>query len=186
MSLSNTCEHGVVQQFCPTCKVPFQEKRRQQRLHSGVTSGERKSPLNSDTYFDHTWEEWFAMRDAGAVVILEHARQRRFLTYPELWAGIQATVNFEIGNPWRQVPQLLGYISDNTFEEIGLFVTALVVDGDAEHGPSEGFFRLAADRGALPEADSPPKGILWTGMTPRQRAFWESQVARIFEKSDQI
>jgi hypothetical protein len=186
MNTNNVCEHGVVLQFCPTCRVLFQEKRRQERLRSEATAGERKSPLNSETYFDHSWKEWFEMRDAGAALIFEHARQRKFLTYPELWAGIRARVDFEIGNPWRQVPHLLGYISECTFEEIGLFVTALIVDGDAQHGPSEGFFRLAADRGALPEADSPPKGIIWTGMSPRQKAFWESQVERIFAKSDQI
>lgn len=126
------------------------------------------------------------MRDAGSTIILEHARARQFLTYPQLWAGVRTRVGFDIGHPWRQIPILLEYISDYTFEEIGLFVTALVVDGDPGIGPSEGFFRLAAQRGALPKADAPPTGIPWTGITARQRSFWENQVARIFEKSDQI
>ena len=126
------------------------------------------------------------MRDAGSEIILERARRRRYLTYPQLWAGVRTRVGFEIGHPWRQIPILLEYISDNAFEGIGLFVTAIVVDGDPQTGPSEGFFRLAAQRGALPEADAPPTGVPWTGMTARQRAFWEDQVSRIFGNSDQI
>jgi hypothetical protein len=126
------------------------------------------------------------MRDTGAAIILEHARKREYLTYPQLWAGIRSRVAFDIGHPWRQIPLLLESISDATFEDIGLFVTALVVDGDPQIGPSEGFFRLAAQRGALREADAPPTGVPWKGMTARQRAFWKEQVARIFEKSDQI
>jgi hypothetical protein len=126
------------------------------------------------------------MRDAGAATILEHARTREYLTYPQFWADVRSRVDFEIGHPWRQIPTLLEYISDYTFEEIGLFVTALVIDGDPHIGPKEGFFRLAAQRGALPEADAPPLGVVWTGMSVRQRAFWEDQVARIFDKSDQI
>jgi hypothetical protein len=141
---------------------------------------------NSDPYFGHTWAEWFAMRDAGAALILEHGRVREYLPYPQVWAGVRTRVGFEIGHPWRQIPLLLEHISDYTFEGIGLFVTALVVDGDPLIGPSEGFFRLAAQRGALPESDAPPTGIPWTGMTARQRAFWDEQVSRIFEKSDQI
>jgi hypothetical protein len=185
METSNLCVHGVVLQLCPTCKKSFQEKQRFQRRRFGSVEG-RKTPENSDSFFGHTWPEWFTMRDAGAAIILEHARAREYLTYPELWAGIRARVDFEIGHPWRQIPILLGYISDYTFEEIGLFVTALVVDGDPQVGPSEGFFRLAAQRGALPEADAPPTGIPWKGMTTAQRAFWEEQVTRIFQKSDQI
>jgi hypothetical protein len=185
MTSSNLCEHGVVLQLCPRCKEAFRQKRRVERRRSTSYSG-RKTPDNSDSFFGHTWPEWFAMRDAGAAIILEHARAREFLTYPELWAGVRSRVDFEIGHPWRQIPILLGYISDYTFEEIGLFMTALVVDGDPEVGPSEGFFRLAAQSGALPEADSPPMGMPWKGMTARQRAFWRDQVDRIFEKSDQI
>lgn len=185
MSVSNLCEHGNVLQLCPKCKDAFRAKRRVERQHSETWTG-RKTPDNSDSYFGHTWPEWFAMRDAGAAIILEHGRKRRYMTYPQLWAGVRTRVGFEIGHPWRQVPSLLEYISDYTFEEIGLFVTALVVDGDPLTGPSEGFFRLAAQRGALSESDAPPTGIPWTGMTARQRVFWEEQVARIFEKSDQI
>lgn len=126
------------------------------------------------------------MRDVGAAAILERARKRQFLTYPQLWDEVRSRVGSDIGHPWRQVPLLLEYISDYTFEEVGLFVTALVVDGDPAVGPSEGFFRLAAQRGALPQADEPPTGVPWTGMSPRQRAFWEDQVKRIFAKSDRI
>jgi hypothetical protein len=185
MNFSNLCEHGFVLQLCPKCKGAFREKRRVESRGAGSWAG-RKSPDNSDSYFGHTWPEWFAMRDAGAAIILEHGRIRHYLTYPQLWAGIRKRVEFEIGHPWRQIPSLLGYISDYTFEEIGLFVTALVVDGDPSNGPSEGFFRLAAQRGALAERDAPPTGIPWTGMTTGQKAFWEEQVARIFAKSDQI
>jgi hypothetical protein len=126
------------------------------------------------------------MRDAGAAIILEHARARQYLTYPELWAGVRTRVGFEIGEPWRQIPILLEYISDFTYEDIGLYVTAIVVDGDPLTGPSEGFFRLAAARGGLPEMDAPPTGIPWVGMTENQRTFWKRQVSRIFDKSDQI
>ena len=107
----------------------------------------------------------------GAAIILEQARAKQFLTYPELWAGVRSRVGFEIGDPWRQVPILLEYISDSTYEAIGLFVTALVVDGTPTNRPSEGFFRLAAQRGALPEADAPPTGVPWTGMTARQSSL---------------
>jgi hypothetical protein len=185
MNSSNLCAHGVVLQLCPRCKNSFREKRRVERRRSDSWTG-RKTPDNSDSFFGHTWPEWFAMRDAGADIILEHARRQRYLTYPELWAGVRTRVGFDIGHPWRQIPILLEYISDNTFELIGLFVTAIVVDGGPESGPSEGFFRLAASRGALPEADAPPTGESWAGMTGPQRTFWENQVSRIFEKSGQI
>jgi hypothetical protein len=185
MSGTNLCEHGVVLQLCPKCKKAFREKQRVERRRSDSWTG-RKTPENSDSFFGHAWPEWFAMRDSGAAIILEHARARQFLTYPELWAGVRSRMGFEIGHPWRQIPILLEYISDYTFEEIGLFVTAIVVDGAPQNGPSEGFFRLAAQRGALPEADAPPTGVLWKGMTARQRAFWEEQVSGIFHKSDQM
>ena len=150
MTASNHCEHGVVLQLCPKCKDAFREQRRVERQGSNSWTG-RKTPDNSDSFFGHTWPEWFAMRDAGAAIILEHARAGEYLTYPELWAGVRSRVGFEIGDPWRQVPILLEYISDYTFEDIGLFVTALVVDGTPANGPSEGFFRLAGQRGALPK-----------------------------------
>jgi hypothetical protein len=182
---TNLCEHGVILQLCPNCKSAFRERRQVERKRSDSWSG-RKTPDNSSSFHGHTWPEWFAMRDAGAAIILEHARAHEYLTYPQFWAGVRSSVDFDIGHPWRQIPILLEYISDYTFEEIGLFVTALVIDGEPRIGPKEGFFRLASQRGALPEADAPPPGVVWTGMNARQRAFWEEQVARIFDKSDQI
>ena len=181
MSSSNLCEHGVVLQLCPKCKDAFRELRRVDRRRSDSLTG-RKTPDNSDSYFGHTWPEWFAIRDAGAHIILDHARRRQYLTYPQLWAGVRTRMSFEIGHPWRQIPILLEYISDYAFEEIGLFVTAIVVDGDPLNGPSEGFFRLAAQRGALPEADAPPMGVPWKGITASENVLEGSDIENLREE----
>ena len=74
---------------------------------------------------------------------------KQYLTYPQLWSGVRTRVGFEIGDPWRQIPILLEYISDFTYEDIGLFVTALVVDGAPQNGPSEGFFRARGSAGSV-------------------------------------
>jgi hypothetical protein len=76
---------------------------------------------------------------------------------------------------------LLEYISGRAYEGVGLFVTALVIDPEVG-GPSEGFFRLAAARGALPEKDAPEMGRPWTAMTTAQRTFWKEQVTKLFER----
>ena len=93
----------------------------------------------------------FAMRDAGASIILEHARRRQYLTYPQFWAGVRTRSGFDIGHPWRQIPILLEYISDYAFEDIGLFMTAFVVDEDPLNGRSEG-----SSGSPLNEARCPP------------------------------
>jgi hypothetical protein len=121
------------------------------------------------------------MCDSGRDLILERVKSRRFVTYPELWTGIEAMLQRDIGHPWRQIPLLLEYISDRTYEEIGLFLTAMVIDPELG-GPSEGFFRLAAARGALPERDAPETGVTWSGMTTNQKEFWQEQAQKIFER----
>jgi hypothetical protein len=141
----------------------------------------RKTPDNSSHYFRHPWPEWFEMCDAGRDLILERVRLKQFLTYPELWSGIKARLQRDIGDPWRQVPLLLEYISDRTYEDLGLFITAMVIDPETG-SPSEGFFRLAADRGALAGQDAPEMGVRWEGMTAKQKDFWQDQASKIFER----
>jgi hypothetical protein len=159
------------------CKVSI---RKAQRRAIASSSG-RKTPDNSSDYFGHPWDEWFAMCDAGRDLILESVRLKRFLPYPEFWSGIKTRLQRDIGDPWRQEPLLLEYISDRTYEDLGLFITAMVIDPETGH-PSEGFFRLAAARGALPEQEAPEMGVTWKQMTPKQKVFWEDQARKIFER----
>ena len=175
----NRCEHGKIPQFCSVCKVKIRERN---RTKSQQATG-RKTPQNSASFFGHTWDQWFEMCDVGTRVILDCARRGGLILYSDLWQAIQTEIEWDIGHPWRQIPFLLEYISDRTYEDLGIFITALAVDGvGGNHGPSEGFFRLAASRGALPESDSPPIGMPWTGMTPNQRRFWREQVDMIRQK----
>ena len=155
------------------------------RLPRNPTSSGRKTPQNSDTYFGHSWPEWSEMVDVGIAYLIECAKRHRTAAYGELWEAIEKVLGRDIGNSWRQMPQLLGYISERSFEGVGLFLTALVVDDVPDGHPEQGFFRLAAKRGALPEREAPRMGEPWT-ITSTQRRFWEEQVAAIFAKAEHL
>jgi hypothetical protein len=122
------------------------------------------------------------MRDAGAAHIISRAGQRRKTYYGELWTAIERQVGEELGNSWRQLPYLLGDIAKHVYDEIGLILTALVIYEERDEHPGEGFFRLAAEMGALREEDAPPVGERWEGMTTAQRDFWETQVQSLFAR----
>jgi hypothetical protein len=139
----------------------------------------RKTPENSTTFFGHSWPLWHRMRDAGIVHIAACAKESRTTTYAELWSAIQKQVSEDIGRPFRQIRALAGTIANHAHDTHEPMLTALVVhEGDGHPGP--GFFRLAAQRGLLPEADFPSEEEEWTAITPNQQAFWESQVNAVF------
>jgi len=98
----------------------------------------------------------------------------------ELWPAAELRLGVSLGNPWRQIPNLLGHISEQAHEDHGLLLSALVVEEGLAPQPGEGFFRLAAALGLLAERDSPAPSVPWQGMTHAQRAFWEEQVSAIF------
>lgn len=121
------------------------------------------------------------MCDVGAEIVIKGARRGEMTRYGELWSAIGQKLGRDIGKSWRQMPMLLEYISDRTFQSEGLFVSALVVDHETNE-PNEGFFRLAAAQGLLVEDEAPIDGEPWTGMAPTQRSLWEDQVEAIFER----
>jgi hypothetical protein len=120
------------------------------------------------------------MREAGMEHIAETSHEQHLSTYAGMWKGIVDRVGEEAGDPWRQLPMLLGYISDEYLEVLGALPTAVVVYDLADKHPGPGFFRLAAYHGLLSEGDAPTPGEEWLQMTDRQRAFRDEQVARIF------
>jgi hypothetical protein len=122
------------------------------------------------------------MRDAGTDHIIECASQRRKTTYGDLWEAIGRSVGIEIGKHWRQLPVLLGYIGEVSYKETGLVLTALVIHQEGDEHPGGGFFRLAANLGALPEKDAPPMGVRWEEMTEAQRVFWNLQVESLYAR----
>ena len=122
------------------------------------------------------------MRDAAIEYLNVCAAEHRLTTYNELWAAIERSLGIELGNPWRPMPNLLGYVSEKGYPELGWIPTALIVAHDNDDEPGPGFFRIAAKLGALPEADAPPPGQDWE-MTGRQRAFWDSQIQGMFGRS---
>lgn len=157
----------------------------QQKVRSKKPStsgkGGRKTPENSSHMFNHPWSVWFEMRDAANAYLCQCATERRTTSYAELWGVISSAIGEDLGDHWRQLPILLGFVSKKSFTEMELISSALIVykDGDAEPGP--GFFRIAADLGALPESDVPPKGVV-TPITENQRQFWEASVAGMYER----
>ncbi len=121
------------------------------------------------------------MRNAGRDCLVEYAQRNCFITYHDLWAAIGLRLRADLGNPWRQMPNLLGAISEQSYEDHHVLLTALVIEDGPVQQPSEGFFRLAAAMRLLPERDAPPQGVPWRGMTPAQRGFWIAQVQAIYE-----
>jgi hypothetical protein len=94
---------------------------------------------------------------------------------------VRKGVGRDIGSAWRQVPQLLRQISEQSLKENRLAITALVVSGGISGGPSEGFFALSVREGLLEESEAPIKGVKWVGMSKRQRSFWLDHVQQIFD-----
>lgn len=153
----------------------------ERRRKSASTANVRKSPENSSDMFGHPWPVWFQMRDAGVEYLQQCARERRYATYGELWQAIGDALGEDIGNHWRQLPILLGYMSVAAFPDLDLILTALVVSPDQSDGPGPGFFRIAAELGALSETESPPEGENWS-MTDAQRAYWDETVHALFDR----
>lgn len=176
------CIHGLTALTCSLCKAPKAAPSSQKGWSRPSSASGRKTPENSTSYFGHPWSEWFAMRDAGIECILQCARERRTTTYHQLWPEIERNLGVDLGNPWRQMPNLLGYISEQSCGEFRLLLTALVIEEGSVPQPGEGFFRLAAAMGLLAERDAPPEGVPWRGMTELQRTFWEEQVETIFTR----
>lgn len=175
------CIHGLTPNTCVICKAPARSVA-STREPVRKAKKNRKTPENSPSYFNHPWPLWFQMRDAGAAHIISRAGQRRKTYYGELWTAIERQVGEELGNSWRQLPYLLGDIAKHVYDEIGLILTALVIYEEGDEHPGEGFFRLAAEMGALREEDAPPVGERWEGMTTAQRDFWETQVQSLFAR----
>ena len=156
------------------------QEARRRKQSSGTRSG-RRTPDNSPDIFGHPWPKWFQMRDVALDYLRTCAAERRLTTYHELWAAIEASVGEDLGNSWRQLPNLLGYVSEQGYPDLGWIPTALVVAHDNDDEPGPGFFRIAAQLGILDEADAPPTGQAWE-MTERQRAFWQEQIEGMFNR----
>jgi hypothetical protein len=151
-------------------------------VRSAAASSGRKTPENSVDMFGHPWPEWFRMRDVGYEHIAKCARARTKTNYADLWTAIGHGVAKDPGSPWRQLPNLLGYIGDLSNEKTGLTMTALVVYREGEESPGPGFFRLAASQDLIPEQEAPPVGkdSEWQ-MTAFQRTFWEAHCDALYE-----
>lgn len=144
---------------------------------------DRKTPENSSAMFGHPWPLWFQMRDVGYEHIAARARDRKKTTYVEMWDAIRAEVGQDLGSQWRQLPNLLGYIGDLSYEKIRLVVTALVIYQEGDEHPGPGFLRLAARHDLMPAEEAPPTGRdnEWKGMTPYQSAFWAGHCDALFD-----
>ncbi len=170
------CIHGLTPDTCTLCKSP-PPARRPARPTSRPVDG-RRTPANSPDYFGHPWPEWFEMCDAAIDELLAVARSGRTLTYGQLWEAVERRLGRPIGNSWRQLPNLLGWLPARPANPPGLLLSALVVEEQTRE-PNEGFFRLAAEQRLLDEAQAPPVGEPWPGMSTAQRSFWLEHVADI-------
>jgi hypothetical protein len=159
----------------------LERTRAVERQREALKRSGRRTPGNSPDMFGHPWPVWFAMRDA----VLDHvkvcASERRLTSYGETWAVVQATLGADLGNPWRQIPSLLGYVSVAAYPELDLIPTALVVAPDSDDEPGPGFFRIAAELGALDDSESPPEGESWV-MSEAQRTYWQANVQGMFDR----
>jgi hypothetical protein len=133
--------------------------------------------------FGHPWPEWFKMRDAAFDFLCRCASEQRLASYGEIWAAVGAALGEDLGSHWRQLPNLLGYVSSHSLDELDLLATALVIydPEDERSGPGPGFFRLAASKGLLDDEDAPPEGAAWA-MSDRQREFWRRHVDAMFDR----
>lgn len=136
---------------------------------------------NSSTYFGHPWSEWDAMVDAGYEVLSAYARAQETVPYGSLWGEVSARLGTDIGKSHLQLRALLNHVQERALQELpDVLLTGLVVRDDGS-GPSEGFFRLAVAAGLLGDEHDPPVGEPWK-MNDAQRAFWQGQVAAVFDR----
>jgi len=154
------------------------EKAAKQRAVS--RSSGRKSPSNSTDMFGHSWPEWFTMRDVALDYLESAAAEKRLTSYGEVWEHVGNALGTDPGSHWRQLPNLLGYVSVKAFEAYELIPTALVVTPGHE-GPEVGFFRIAVELGDLDDSELPPEGEPWA-MSDSQRAYWNATVERLFDR----
>lgn len=159
----------------------IQRRKTEGQRRTSASPNGRRSPENSPDMFGHPWPTWFAMREAGLEHLTTCASDRRLTSYKELWDAIERSLDQDLGNHWRQLPVLLGYMSVQALSEYDLIPTALVVAPDENNEPGPGFFRIAADLGLLAEADAPPIGEDWT-MSDTQRTFWEATVEGMYDR----
>lgn len=176
------CKHGLQPATCVLCNGSL-ERASLERHHGsgGNRSSGRKTPENSETYYGHSWSEWFEMQDAVVSYIGEKAKAGEKATYGELWGALEERLGRDLGNPHYQLPSLLGYVALEGFERTNLVLTALVIYEGRPDQPGDGFFRLAAGLGIFDEKDAPEIGQEWSQMTPAQEVFWETQVAGLFK-----
>jgi hypothetical protein len=173
-------KRGTPERLAKIAELEAQQPRRKSPKPS---ASHRKTPENSTHMFGHPWPEWFEMRDAAFDFLCLCAAERRLGSYGEIWTRISNSLGKDLGNHWRQLPYVLGYVSTRSVEEFDLLATALVIydPDDAESGPGPGFFRLAASLGVLDDSDAPLEGTEWS-MTDRQRTFWRQQVDAMFDR----
>jgi hypothetical protein len=98
-----------------------------------------------------------------------------------MWMAIAAAMERDIGGFRLQMPNLLRRLAEQSLEEIGLVLTALVVYDDRPEYPGGGLFQLAVREGLLPEGEEHVLGPGLKGLTSAQRRFWEHQVAALFD-----
>jgi hypothetical protein len=175
------CIHGLAPLTCSLCVRPDKASVPKARpVSRNASTNGRRTPENSTSYFGHSWPVWFEMRDAGIAHIRSCAQHRQTTTYGAVWAAVEGRLGQNLGNSWRQLPNLLGHISEHVYDESGVLLTALVIYEEGDDSRGDGFFRLAASVGAIRQEHSPPVGVPWLGMTSDQRDFWEAQVAAVF------
>ena len=169
---------GSAERLDQIAAIAAEKARAQQR--SGSRSSGRKSPSNSADMFGHRWPEWFQMRDTALQFLESVAAEKRLTSYGEVWGHIGKALDTELGSHWRQLPNLLGYVSVKAFAAYELVPTALVVT-PGQDGPEAGFFRIAVELGDLDDSHSPEEGEPWT-MSDAQRTYWNSTVEQLFAR----
>jgi hypothetical protein len=157
-------------------KALKQEEEEAERRKRAAASG-RKNPENSSSMYGHPWPVWFQMRDTAMELIAEASGMGNLIHYGDLWKEIERRLGSNLGDRWIQMPNLLGYVSDQFHEEIGALPTAVVVSQGTPPKPEQGFFSLAVSEGYLDQVDAPQDD--WKVMTPRQKAFWQEQVSTV-------
>ena len=155
------------------------EKAKPKVRTRSATPSVRKSPETSATFFGYPWAEWFEMRDAGRARLNTCAAERELITYGDLWAAIAESVGRELGSPHLALPRLLRDIGDVAVKDGEPNPMALAVQSAGDQEPGAGFFRTAVALHELPAVDEPPTGEDWT-MTDAQRAYWRTQVDRLY------
>lgn len=97
----------------------LEQQKRQTKSRSTSSASGRKTPENSSHMFGHPWPLWFQMRDVAYEYLCKCASERRMTSYGELWNAISSAIGEDLGSHWRQLPHLLGDVSEHTFTETG-------------------------------------------------------------------